>query len=52
MSKKLIQHASTSVPKEEGKQLHPESYSEKKTRSGSAEDTSGKPSDKSRQSNT
>lgn len=39
---KLIKRASTPVPKEQDKQLHPDSYSGKRTRSGKAEGTSGK----------
>lgn len=49
--KKLIKKASTPVPKEQDKQLHPEGYSEKQTRSRKAGDTSAKRSGKSRQSN-
>lgn len=55
MSKKLfnnlIKRASTPVPKEQDKQLHPEGYSEKQTRSRKAVNTSVKRSGKSRQSN-
>ena len=47
--KKLIKQASTPVPKEQDKQLHPEGYNEKQTRSRNTEDTSAKRSDKSRQ---
>lgn len=39
---KLIKRASTPVPKEQDKQLHPDSYNEKQTRSGKAVDTSAK----------
>ena len=39
---KLIKRASTPVPREQDKQLHPDSYSEKRIRSGKAEDTSAK----------
>jgi hypothetical protein len=48
---KLIPRASTPVPKEQDKQLHPEGYSKKQTRPRKAKDTSAKQSDKSRQSN-
>jgi len=47
--KKLIKRASTPVPKEQDKQLHPEGCSEKQTRSRNVADTSAKRSDKSRQ---
>ena len=47
---KLIKRASTPVPKEQDKQLHPEGYNEKQTRSHKTEDTSVKRSGKSRQS--
>lgn len=45
---KLIKRASTPVPKEQDKQLHPDSYNEKRTRSDKAEDTSVKQRDTSR----
>lgn len=48
---KLIKRASQPVPKEQDKQLHPEGYTGKKTRPGSAEGTSAKLSGKSRRSN-
>lgn len=47
--KKLIKKAATPVPKEQDKQLHPEGYSEKQTRSRNTADTSAKRSGKSRQ---
>lgn len=46
--KQLLKRASTPVPKEQDKQLHPEDYSEKQTRSRKTEDTSAKQSGKSR----
>lgn len=49
--KKLIKKASTPVPKEQDKQLHPEGYTGKQTRSRNTGDTSAKRSGKSRQSN-
>lgn len=48
---KLIKRASTPVPKEQDKQLHPEGYSGKRTRPRKAGDTSVKQSDKSRPKN-
>jgi len=48
--KKLIRRASQPVPKEQDKQLHPEGYNGKQTRSRKAGDTSVKRSGKSRQS--
>jgi len=47
--KKLIKRASQPVPKEQDKQLHPEGYSEKQTRSRKVVDTSVKRNDKSHQ---
>lgn len=47
--KKLIKRASTPVPKEQDKQLHPDGYSERQTRQDKAEDTSAKQRGKSRQ---
>ena len=38
--KKLVKKASQPVPKEQDKQLHPESYTGKKTRRGNAAGTS------------
>ena len=49
--KRLIKRASLPVPKEQDKQRHPDSYNGKQTRSRSAEGTSEKPRDKSRQLN-
>ena len=48
---KLIKRASKPVPKELDKQLHPDSYNEKQTRSRKSANTSVKRSGKSRQSN-
>jgi hypothetical protein len=45
---KLIKRASTPVPKEHDKQLHPDSYNGKQTRSSKVADTSVKQRDTSR----
>ena len=48
---KLIKRASQPVPKEQDKQLHPDGYNEKQTRSRKSADTSAKRDDKSRPKN-